>query len=117
MWEPSGALLVFVVLFLRPLACAHGAGKLGTGRVTAVDAQHVGVKANEGLTLSILLTKEVNYGKGETAATRSDLKVGDHVVVHTTGKENMMLMAREVRFSSADDKTVHEGMTHRTTTP
>lgn len=117
MWKRIGALSVFVVLFLHTLAFAHGTGKHVMGIVTALDAQHVVVKAKEGHTFSILLTKETKYRKGERAATSADLKVGDRVVVHTTGKEDM-LTAREIRFASPGGEKGHggheghEGMTH-----
>jgi hypothetical protein len=86
------------------------------GTVAALDAQHVVVKTKDGKTTSILLHKETKYRKGKAAATGTDLKVGDRVVVHATGKEDT-LTANEIRFSSPDEGKDHGGMTHSPTKP
>ena len=111
-----GTLSVFVVLVFHTLAFAHGGGPHVMGTVAALDAQHVVVKAKDGKTTSVLLNEKTTYRKGSAAATSADLKVGDRVVVHTTGKGDS-LTAGEIHFSSAGEAQGHEGMKHSPTKP
>ncbi len=116
MWKRIGTLSVFVVVVFHTLAFAHGGGTHVMGTVADLDAQHVVVKTKDGKTMSVLLNKETKYRKGTAAATRADLKVGDRVVVHASGKEDKMT-ASEIRFSSAGEAHGHEGMKHSPTKP
>ena len=116
MVKRMGTLTVCMVLCFHALVFAHGNETHVMGTVAALDAQQVVVKTKDGKTTSILLNKETTYRKGATAATSADLKVGDRVVVHATGKEDT-LTAHEIRFSSPDEGKGHEGMTHSPTKP
>jgi hypothetical protein len=111
-----GTLAVFVVLVFPTLAFAHGGGMHVMGTVAALDAQHVVVKAQDGKTMSVLVNDKTTYRKGAAAATSVDLKVGDRVVVHTTGKGDP-LTAGEIHFSSAGEAQSQEGMKHSPTKP
>lgn len=111
-----GTLPVFLVLFFHSLALAHEGRPHIMGTVTALDTEHVVVQTKDGKTTSILLNTETKYRKEQTATTGADLKVGDRVVVDTTGKGDT-LTASEIRFSSAGGKKGHEGMTHGARTP
>lgn len=115
MAKRSGALTIFMVVVFHALVFAHGDETHVMGTVSALDAQRVVIETKEGKTTSILLNKETKYRKGQTAATGADLKVGNRVVVHTTGKGNT-LTASEIRFSSAGEGKDHEGMHHHSTT-
>ena len=116
MWKRIGILSLFIVLFFHTRVFAHGGGRHVMGTVAALDAQHVVVKIKDGKTMSVLLNDKTTYRKGAAAATSADLKVGDRVVVHTTGKGDP-LTAGEIHFSSASQRKGHEGMTHSATTP
>ncbi len=116
MWKRIGTLSVFVVLVFHTLAFAHGGGTHVMGTVAALDAQHVVVKTKDGKTMSVLLNDKTTYRKGAAAATSADLKVGDRVVVHTTGKGDP-LTAGEIHFSSAGEAQGHAGMKHSPTKP
>ena len=111
-----GPLSMFVVLVFHTLAFAHGRGMHIMGTVADADAQHVVVKTKDGTTQSILVNDKTTYRKGKAAATSADLKVGDRVVVHATGKEDT-LTAHEILFSYPDEGKGHEGMTHSPTKP
>jgi len=111
-----GTLSVFVVLVFPTLAFAHGGGMHIMGTVAALDAQHVVVKTKDGKTMSILLNEKTMYRKGAAAATSADPKVGDRVVVHTTGKGDL-LTAGEIHFSPAGEAPGHAGMKHSPTPP
>ena len=116
MLKRIGTLTVCTVVFFHALVFAHGNETHVMGTVAALDAQHVVVKTKDGETTSILLHKETKYHKGKAAATGADLKVGDRVVVHATGKGDT-LTASEIRFASAGEAHGHEGMKHSTTKP
>ena len=112
MLQRIGILLVFLVLFLHPLALAHEGMPHIMGTVTALDVQHMVVKTKQGKTISVRLNSEAKYRKGKATTTGADLQVGDRVVVDVTG-EGETLTAGEIRFSSPGEKKGHEGMTHR----
>ena len=116
MLKRIGTLTVLMVVFFHTLAFAHGGGPHVMGTVAALDAQHVVVKTKDGKTMSVLLNDKTTYSKGAAAATSADLKVGDRVVVHTTGKGDP-LTAGEIHFSSAGEAQGHAGMTHSATKP
>ena len=116
MWKRMGAFSACMVLALHTLAFAHGGGVHIMGVVTDMDAQHVVVKTKDGKTQSVQVNDQTTYRKGKTTAASADLKVGDRVVVHTTGKD-APLTAGEIHFSSAGEQKGHEGMTHSATTP
>ena len=116
MWKRIGTLSVFVVLVFHTLAFAHGGGAHIMGTVADLDAHHVVVKTKDGKTQSVLVNDQTTYRKGKTTATRADLKVGDRVVVHTTGKGDP-LTAGEIHFSSAGKAQGHAGMNHSPTKP
>lgn len=86
------------------------------GAVADVDAQQVVVKTKEGKIMSVLLNEKTTYRKGRAAATSADLKVGDRVVVHTTGKGDP-LTAGEIHFSSAGEAQDHTGIVHNPVMP
>lgn len=106
-----GTFSLFVVLFFHASVLAHEGKPHIMGTVTTLDAQHVVVQAKEGKAISIRLQSETKYRKGKATAGGADLKVGDRVVVDTTGKGGRMT-ASEIRFSSAAEKQGQEGMTH-----
>jgi ribosomal protein S1 len=77
-----------------------GGGTHVMGTVAALDAQHVVVKAKDGKTTSVLVNEKTTYRKGAAAATSADLKVGDRVVVHTTGKgDSLAVLRRQIGLS------------------
>ena len=110
MWKRIGAFSAVMVLALHTLAFAHGGGVHIMGVVTDMDAQHLVVKTKDGKTQSVQVNDQTTYRKGKTTAASADLKVGDRVVVHTTGKDDP-LTAGEIHFSSAGEQKGHEGMT------
>ena len=118
MWNHLGirSVLVLIVVFVPAVALAHGGGLHIMGTVADMDAQHVVVKTQEGKTQSVLVNDHTTYHKGKTTATSADLKVGDRIVVHTTGKSDP-LTAGKITFSSTDKASGHAGMSHSPTTP
>ena len=92
-------LLAASVLFLSPLAYAHGTGQHVLGTVSAIDADHVEVKTQKGATVSVKLTKDTRFKeKGKSKSTQRP-EIGDRVVIEAT-KENNVLTATDVHFSA-----------------
>lgn len=116
MLKRISTLAMIAVFCLHTLAFAHGDKPHVMGTVAAMDAQHVVVQTKEGKTISILLNRGTTYRKGEAAATGTDLKAGDRVVIETA-MDGETLVAREIRFSSPGEKKDHERMRHNQTTP
>src|SRR3990172_2758573 len=70
------------------------------GTVTKLSANQVTVKTVDGKTTTILLKKDTKYLKGEkgnSAASASDLKVGQRVVIDVTG-QGQKATAIEIRL-------------------
>src|SRR5215510_11056574 len=116
MLQRIGLLSVVTVLFFHTSVFAHGGGLHIMGTVADVDAQHVVVKTKDGKTQSGLVNDQTTYRKGKAAATSADLKIGDRVVVHTTGKGDP-LTAGEIHFSSAGKASGHAETNHSPTQP
>lgn len=102
---------LIIVLFFHSSVLAHEGKPHLMGTVTALDAQHMIVQTKAGKTISIVLKKETQYRKGETAVSGADLKVGDRVVVETTGEKDT-LTAREIRFSPGGAAGSSQAMPH-----
>ena len=92
-------LLIWGVALVAGVLWAHGGKPHVMGTVQAVDERHVEVKTQDGKVVSALLTKDTKYVRGKATALRSDLKVGQRVVVHLTG-EGKDLTVTEVRLGS-----------------
>jgi ribosomal protein S1 len=116
MLKRIGTLSVFVMLFFYTPAFAHEGGLHIMGTVADVDARHVVVKTKVGKTQSVQVNDQTTYRKGKAPATSADLKVGDRVVVHTTGKGDP-LTAGEIHFSSAGKAAGHAETNHNPTKP
>ena len=110
------SLFLFLVLCFPARVFAHGGGMHIMGTVADLDAHHVVVKTKDGKTQSVLVNDQTTYRKGKATATSADLQVGDRVVVHTTGKGDL-LTAGEIHFSSAGEAPGHAGMKHSPTKP
>lgn len=106
-----GTLSLIIVLFFHASVLAHEGKPHIMGTVTALDAQHVVVQTKDGKTTSIVLNTETKYRKGETAVLGAELKVGNRVVVETTGEKDT-LTAREIRFSPGGAADRSHAMPH-----
>ena len=100
------ARLAVLALVLSPLAAtAHEGHDHITGSVTKVQADSIEVKAADGTSHDVALTKATVYTKGKTAATKTDVKPGVRVVVDAREAKGG-LEAKEVRMG-AEDKAVY----------
>lgn len=98
----KGVALIGLILTLAVTASvlAHeGHEHLVMGVVTAVNADHVAVKTQEGKVVSAHLTKDTKYFKGEEPATLADVKEGLRAALRLM-EEGKTVTAREVRLPS-----------------
>jgi ribosomal protein S1 len=92
-------LLFAMVVFAVGVAFAHGKGEHVMGTVTAMTKDSITVQTAAKDAVTVYTMAETKYEKSGTAASMSDLKVGNRVVIHAA-KMNDKLMATEVRFSA-----------------
>lgn len=86
-------------------ATAHeGHEHKAMGTVAAVDAKHVEVADKDGRKTSFQLTPETKYQRGTTAATASQLAVGQRVVVAYEEKDKLLL-AHQVTIGAQEKTT------------
>ncbi len=69
------------------------------GTVTAMTDTGISVKAMNGKVQTVAFTSGTKYLRGETFVTLKDIKVGDHIVIHVTGKPDH-LVATEVKLGT-----------------
>ena len=94
-------LLLGLVLMNATLASGHEGKRHVMGVVTGLNAKHVLVKTKDGKTVSILLTRETKYFKGQAGASATDLMIGIRVVVDVTG-EGAKATASEIRLGTLE---------------
>jgi hypothetical protein len=70
------------------------------GVITALTDKSVTVETTDKKSVEVALTDTTTYAKEKRAAVRSDLKVGDRVVIHAV-KVKDALQAHIVEFSAA----------------
>ena len=91
--------LLTIVLFVG-LVHAHGDPILGT--VTAVTADTFTIKDKDNKPVVIMLEKTTKYLMNEKPAKKTDLKVGDRVVIDAEMNAKMkMYVAEEVNIGTA----------------
>jgi hypothetical protein len=99
-------LVILGALFVRGPVLAHGGMTHVMGTVASLDADHIVVKDHAGANVSIRLTKDTKFEKGEAPAVAKDLTVGERVVVEATGKVGD-LIAGEIHFGSMKSTAGH----------
>src|SRR5262245_39512977 len=97
-----GALGATLFLLLAASARAHEghSHQRIMGTVSNVERDRLVMKSTDGETVSVRLTQDTEYSSADGEADRSDVKVGDRVVVIAMGKPDD-ITADEVRLSSA----------------
>lgn len=89
-------LLILTLGLFAGAAHAHNGMVHVMGTVTAMTDTSISVKATDGSVQTVAVTNTTKYLRGDTAVTLKDVKVGDHIVIHATGKPNH-LVAAEVK--------------------
>lgn len=105
MRKATVVLSVVAVAFAGRLAAHEGHAHKVMGTVAVVDATHLEIDATDGQKLSILLTPETKYLKGQTKVAAADVRVGQRVVV-TVVEEGGKKRAKEVLLGTAGKTAV-----------
>lgn len=94
-------LIIALLLSCIPLlAHAHEGMIHVIGIVTTLTDKSVTVQTTDNQSVAVVLGDTTTYEKSKKPATRTDLKVGDRVVIHAM-KMNGTLQAHTVEFSGA----------------
>jgi hypothetical protein len=81
------ALALTLALKMTPMiALAHGGLEHVRGTVAKVSDQSVTVTTTTGKTVEVLLDAQTTYARADKPIQKSDLKVGDRVVIHAAEK-------------------------------
>ena len=96
------ALLAIVSLVLLPtIATAHGGEEHVTGTVTKISDTSVTVKTTAGKTVEIGFdSKMTTYERAKQPIQKTDIKVGDRVVIHAM-EVNEKMVAHSVEVGAA----------------
>ena len=84
---PTRVLLIALAI-LPAIALAHGGLEHVRGTVAKVSDQSVTVTTTAGKTVEVLLDAQTTYARADQPIQKSDLKVGDRVVIHAAGEGN-----------------------------
>ena len=93
-------ILTLACLSISTASFAHGTDQHVLGTVTAIDARHVEVKTPKGGTVDVRVNKQTQFKEKSNPKGSNVPVVGDRVVIKAT-KDNKVLLATEIHFSSA----------------
>jgi hypothetical protein len=79
-------LLALAPILLAPIALAHGGLEHVRGTVAKVSDQSLTVTTTTGKTVEVLVDAQTTYARADKPIQKSDLKVGDRVVIHAAEK-------------------------------
>jgi hypothetical protein len=98
-------LLALATALLAPIVLAHGGLEHVRGTVAKVSDQSVTVTTTAGKTVEVLLDAQTTYARADKPIQKSDLKIGDRVVIHAAEK-GTTLTAHTVEVGGAAKKAV-----------
>jgi hypothetical protein len=81
-----GLLLALALMLPSSIALAHGGLEHVRGTVAKISDQSVTVTTTAGKTVEVLLDAQTTYARADKPIQKSDLKVGDRVVIHAAEK-------------------------------
>ena len=82
------------------MALAHGNEEHVMGKVTSISNNSISVETGDKKTVTITIAADTKFIKSGSAASPTDLKVSDRVVVHAK-KAGGKLIAEVIRFGKA----------------
>lgn len=94
------AALATICLALTPALFAHGGMEHVQGKVAKVSDNSITVTTTAGKAQDVLVDAKTTYSKANKPIAKSDVKVGDRVVIHAE-EVNEKLTARTVEIGSA----------------
>ena len=84
---------LFTLVLMVSSAYAHNGMEHVMGTVASVTDNSIAVTTTDGKTQTVTATADTKYTKMDTAIALKDIKVGDHVVIHATKKDNKLIAA------------------------
>ena len=96
----AAILVAATIITFSSLALAHGNEQHVMGTVAKIDGTTITVKTTDGAIKTVMVIDSTKFVKNGAAASQSDLKVGDRVVIHAK-PVGEMLHATEVRIGQA----------------
>ena len=84
---------LFTFVLMVGSAYAHNGMEHVMGTVASITGNSITVTTTDGKTLTVTTTADTKYSKADGAIALKDIKVGDHVVIHATKKDNKLIAA------------------------
>jgi hypothetical protein len=84
---------LFTLVLMVSSAYAHNGMEHVMGTVASITDNSVTVTTTDGKTQTVTTTADTKYSKMDKAIAPKDIKVGDHVVIHATKKDNKLIAA------------------------
>jgi len=84
---------LFALLLTLSSAYAHSGMEHVMGIVASITDNSIKVTKTDGKTQTVTATADTKYSKMNAAIALKDIKVGDHVVIHATKKDNELIAA------------------------
>lgn len=85
--------VLLTVGLISTAAVAHNGMEHVMGTVASVSDTSITVTATDGKSQTVAVTANTKYAKGSTTIILKDIKVGDHVVIHATEKNEKLTAA------------------------
>jgi hypothetical protein len=100
-------LLALASMLLSVVALAHDGMEHVRGTVSKVSDQSVTVTTAAGKSVEVLLDAQTTYSRADKPTQKSDLKVGDRVLIHAAEK-NEILTAHTVAVGISAKKAAEQ---------
>src|SRR5258708_10513815 len=84
---------LFALVLMVSSAYAHNGMEHVMGSVASISDNSITVTTTDGKTQTVTETADTKYSKMDAVITLKDIKVGDHVVIHATKKDNKLIAA------------------------
>jgi ribosomal protein S17 len=83
----------FTLVLMVSSAYAHNGMEHVMGTVASITDNSITVTTTDGKTQTVTTTADTKYNKMDAVIALNDIKVGDHVVIHATKKDNKLVAA------------------------
>ena len=84
---------LFTLVLMVSSVYAHNGMEHVMGTVASITDNSITVTSTDGKTQIVTTTADTKYSKMNASIALKDIKVGDHVVIHATKKENKLIAA------------------------
>jgi hypothetical protein len=85
--------LVLTLGLIIGVAYAHNGMEHVMGTVASITDTSITVTTMDGKSQAVAITSDTKYAKMDAVIALKDIKVGDHVVIHATKKDNKLVAA------------------------